>query len=109
MAASCLCDFCEILACWRWVWWGFSSQFGELRITVHPVMQKARVVEPKTQHSFVDIHKSIGFSLVGIFFCIFTIIFIVITVFSPNHTHLMNSSVTADWNGGHMVENLDLA
>ena len=26
--------------------------------------------------------------------------FTVVTVFSPNHTHLMNSSVTADWNGG---------
>ena len=26
--------------------------------------------------------------------------FTVLTVFSPNHTHLMNSSVTADWNGG---------
>ena len=36
------------------------------------------------------------------FFGIFTIIFTMITVFSPNHTHLMNSSVTADWNGGHV-------
>ena len=30
----------------------------KLRITVQPVMQKARVVEPKTQHSFVDSHES---------------------------------------------------
>ena len=27
--------------------------------------------------------------------------FTIITVLSPNHTHLMSSSVTADWNGGH--------
>ena len=26
----------------------------KLRITVHPVMQEARVVEPKTQRCFVD-------------------------------------------------------
>ena len=30
----------------------------KLRITVQPVMQKAMVVEPKSQHSFVDSHKS---------------------------------------------------
>ena len=32
---------------------------------------------------------------------IFTRMFTIITVFSHNHTHLMSSSVTADWNGGH--------
>ena len=30
----------------------------KLRITVQPVMQKARVVEQKTQHSFADSHES---------------------------------------------------
>ena len=30
----------------------------KLRIPIQPVMQKARVVEPKTQHSFVDSHES---------------------------------------------------
>ena len=30
----------------------------KLRITVQPVMQKARVVEPKTQRKFVDSHES---------------------------------------------------
>ena len=53
-----LCDFCEILACWRWVWWGVLSEFAELRITVQPVMQKARVIGPKTQCSFIDSHES---------------------------------------------------
>ena len=28
MAAGCLCDFCEILACWRWVWWGVLSELA---------------------------------------------------------------------------------
>ena len=56
MAAGRLCDFCEILACQRWVWWGVLLEFAET--TVQPVMQKARVVEPKTQHSFVDSHES---------------------------------------------------
>ena len=58
MVASRLCDYCEILACWRWVWWGVLSEFTEIIITVQPVMQKARVVEPRTQCSFVDSHKS---------------------------------------------------
>ena len=31
----------------------------KLRITFQPVMQKARVVEPKTQCCFVDNHESI--------------------------------------------------
>ena len=35
--------------CWNWL---------KLRITVQPVMQKARVVEPKTQCRFVDNHES---------------------------------------------------
>ena len=30
----------------------------KLRIAFQPVMQKARVVEPKTQRSFVDSHES---------------------------------------------------
>ena len=32
----------------------FCRNWLKLRITFQPVMQKARVVEPKTQHSFVD-------------------------------------------------------
>ena len=31
MAASGLCDFCEILACWRWVWWGVLLEFVETK------------------------------------------------------------------------------
>ena len=30
----------------------------KLRTTVQPFMQKARVVEPKMQHSFIDSHES---------------------------------------------------
>ena len=37
----------------------FHRNLLKLRITVQPVMQKARVVEPKTQGSFVDSHKNI--------------------------------------------------
>ena len=29
-----------------------------LKLTFQPVMQKARVIEAKTQHSFIDSHKS---------------------------------------------------
>ena len=143
MVAGCLCDFCEILACWRWVWWGFCRNWLKLRVTVQLVMQKARVVEPKTQCRFVDSHESsvglkcckfFGLTLVAsswarevfpstpstspstptlelevyefysnllIVFNIFTMIFTIITVFNHNHTHLMSSSVTANWNGGH--------
>ena len=36
----------------------FCQNLLKLRITVQPVMQKARVVEPKTQCSFVDSHES---------------------------------------------------
>ena len=48
------------------MWWGVLSEFNllKLRITVHdqPVMQK--VVEPKTQCSFVDSHEgSVGDSV----------------------------------------------
>ena len=32
----------------------FCQNWLKLRITFQPVMQKARVVEPKTQRSFVD-------------------------------------------------------
>ena len=35
----------------------FCHNLLKLRITVQPVMQKARV-EPKTQHSFVDSHEN---------------------------------------------------
>ena len=35
--------------CWNWL---------KLRITVQPVMQKARVVEPKAERRFVDSHES---------------------------------------------------
>ena len=31
MAASHLCDFCEILACWRWVWWGVLLELAETK------------------------------------------------------------------------------
>ena len=30
MAAGRLCGFCEILACWRWVWWGV-PEFAETK------------------------------------------------------------------------------
>ena len=36
----------------------FCQNLLKLRITVQPVMQKARVVGPKTQCSFVDSHES---------------------------------------------------
>ena len=36
----------------------FCCNLLKLRITVQPVMQKARVVEPRTQRSFVDSHES---------------------------------------------------
>ena len=29
MAAGHLCDFCEILACWRWVWCGVLLEFAK--------------------------------------------------------------------------------
>ena len=58
MAAGSLCDFCEILACWSWVWWGVLLELAETKNNFQPVMQKARVVEPKTQHRFVDSHES---------------------------------------------------
>ena len=39
----------------------FYGNLLKLRITVQPIMQKARVVEPKTQHRFVDNHdNSVG-------------------------------------------------
>ena len=131
----------------------FCRNWLKLRITVQPVMQEARVIEPKTQHRFVNSHESsvgelvwwawlqpfarcIRFEVLQIVltlvalpwaeevfqstpstslfrltlgrevyefftsiycpFCIITIIFTIITVFSPNHTHLMSFSVTAD-------------
>ena len=37
----------------------------KLRITFQPVMQKARVVEPKTQHSFVDSRETMWGSQSG--------------------------------------------
>ena len=36
----------------------FCRNWLKLRITVQPVMQKARVVEPKTEHRFVNSHES---------------------------------------------------
>ena len=36
----------------------FCRNLLKLKITVQPVMQKARAVEPKTQCSFVDSHES---------------------------------------------------
>ena len=56
MVAGCFCDFC------KHVGGGCDGVFRcnslKLRITVQPVMQKARVIEPKTQYSFVDSHES---------------------------------------------------
>ena len=26
-----LSDFCVMLACWRWVWWGVLSEFAETK------------------------------------------------------------------------------
>ena len=42
------------------MWWGVLSQFVEtnLGIAIQPVMQKARMVEQKTQTNFVDSHES---------------------------------------------------
>ena len=31
MMAGCLCDFCEILACWRWVWWDVLLELAETK------------------------------------------------------------------------------
>ena len=31
MVAGHLCDFCEILACWRLVWWGVLSELAETK------------------------------------------------------------------------------
>ena len=31
MVASHLCNFCEILSCWRWVWWGVLLEFAETK------------------------------------------------------------------------------
>ena len=31
MVAGHLCDFCEILACWRWVCWGVLSKLAETK------------------------------------------------------------------------------
>ena len=76
MAAGRLYDFYEILAFGVGCGGVFHCNSLKLRITVQPVMPKAKVVD-------------------------LTIIFIVITVFSPNHTHLINVSVTAVWNSGH--------
>ena len=42
-------DGCGGVFCWNWL---------KLRVTVQLVMQKARVVEPKTQRRFVDSHES---------------------------------------------------
>ena len=64
MAAGHLCDFCEILACWR-CGGVFCWNLLKLRITVQPVMQKARMVEPKTQCSFVDTMRAVWGSLSG--------------------------------------------
>ena len=36
----------------------FCQNSLRLRITFQPLIQKARVVEPKTQHRFVDNHES---------------------------------------------------
>ena len=58
MAVDRICDFCEILACWRWVWWGVGQNSLKLRITIQAVMHKARGIDPKTQRSFVDCNES---------------------------------------------------
>ena len=42
----------------------FCQNSLKLRITYQPVMQKARVIEPKIQHSFVDSYEnSVGESV----------------------------------------------
>ena len=38
----------------------FCRNWLKLRITFQPVMQKARVVEPKTQCSFFDSYETMG-------------------------------------------------
>ena len=45
----------------------FCRNWLKLRITFQPVMQKAIVVEPKSQHSFIDSCETMwGVSLVGV-------------------------------------------
>ena len=58
MAAGRLCDFSEILPCGGGCGGVLCRIALKLRITFQPVMQNARVIEPKTQCSFVDIHES---------------------------------------------------
>ena len=43
----------------------FCQNWLKLRITFQPVMQKARVVEPKTQRSFVDSRETMWGSQSG--------------------------------------------
>ena len=46
-SAGRLCDFCEILACRRWVWWGVSSQFTETKNYVSACNAKSKVGRAK--------------------------------------------------------------
>ena len=43
----------------------FCRNWLKLRITFQPLMQKARVVEPKTQASFADSHETMWESQSG--------------------------------------------
>ena len=43
----------------------FCRNWLKLRITFQPVMQKARVVEPKAQHNFVDSRETMWGSQSG--------------------------------------------
>ena len=54
MAAGRLCDFVRFLHVGGGCGEVFCQNWLKLRITSRPVMQKARVVEPKTRRSFID-------------------------------------------------------
>ena len=43
----------------------FCRNWLKLKITFQPVMQKAKVVEPKNQHYFVDSHETMWGSQSG--------------------------------------------
>ena len=57
MATGHLCDFCEILACWKWEWWGVLLQYAETK-NYCSGNAKSKGGRGKTQGSFVDSQKS---------------------------------------------------
>ena len=59
MAAGRLCDFCEILGCYRWVWWGVLSEFAETKNNLSGCNAKSKGDRAIAQRSYVDNHESI--------------------------------------------------